>query len=141
MYVLLSLILSGCGRFSPERSSHVKITTSRGSSVYVKRLARGISYDEMWISSTSGNCRVPSDKDIRLHSLAGYPLYYKLQRDGSILLFLQGPATIPQGFPVSIEQEEVHPLDWKKVEARYASGEVQRVDLDLPSSDDCLVRW
>ena len=140
--MLLALALASCGPFSPERSAQAKITTTTGRSIYVNRLARGVSYDVMWISASSGECRVPSyGKDIAFHSLAGYPLYYELVPDGSIRLFGYGPVEVPTDFPVVILQETIPPGTWQNLERRYAAGEIQRVVLDLPDSDPCMFRW
>jgi hypothetical protein len=134
--------LAGCGRISPERSAQVKITTAAGRLLYVNRLARGVTYDVMWISVSDGMCRTPSvGKDVVLTGQAGYPLYYQLRPDGSLLLFLQGRVDVPNGFPIVVNQEDIHPMDWRGVEKRFASGEVQRISLDLPTSDECLIRW
>jgi hypothetical protein len=142
LYVLVAIVLTGCGRMSPERSAHVKITTADGRSLYLNRLARGVDYDVMWISVSDRTCSTPSESmDIVLSGQAGYPLYYRSERDGSFLLFLQGQVTVPKGFPVAMKQENVHPANWPDIEKRYALGEIRRVSVALPASDGCFVRW
>jgi hypothetical protein len=140
VFALVFVGTTGCG-LSPDQFSQVKITTAIGRTLYVNRLARGVSYDTLWISASSGTCRAPSENDIALHDHAGYPLYYSLPADGSLVLFVQVPGNIPKNFPIVVRQEEVHPLDWNKIKKRYASGEIRRVLVEITNSSGCLATW
>jgi hypothetical protein len=133
--------LEACGSLSPERSSHAKIITTSGKSLYVNRLARGVSYDVMWITEASGECRTPSWKEDILVGEGGSPLYYKLSPDGSFCLFTTGLLDIQKNYPISIKQEIISPIDWPQVKKSFDAGEIQRLVLDLPKSDPCLIRW
>ena len=140
--LVIATILAGCGRQSPERSSHTEIVTKAGKSLYVNRLVRGNNYDAVWITTSSGPCRTPSDADVMLgKTYDSSELYYKSIPDGSIVLFLPWGITIPKEFASVIKYEEIHPLDWVKLKDRYAKGEISRLKLDLPKSDPCTFRW
>jgi CRISPR/Cas system-associated exonuclease Cas4 (RecB family) len=139
LYVFLIVFTQSCGSFSPERSAHVKITTKSGESIYVNRLSRGITYDVMWITANSGECRTFSKgKDILIER----PLYYKFLQDGSFCIINTYDLMIPKDFPIEIKQEIIHPKDWRmQTQERYKSGDIQQLLLDLPDSDPCAFRW
>ncbi|MBI1356074.1 MAG: hypothetical protein GC160_17165 [Acidobacteria bacterium] len=144
MPVLAALTaLSGCGYKPIERSVEERIATTGGESVYVKRLSRGVSYDVMWISASSGVCSLPSQGEDIVFPMeaATEPLYYRLEDDGSIRLFLYGVLNIPLHFPVTIKQDPVHPKDWSRIQYLYERGEIRRLELKIPSVDPCMFRW
>jgi hypothetical protein len=141
LFIFYILTLAVCGPFSPERSSHAKIALANGRSIYVNRLARGVSYDVMWITASSGSCRTPDrEKDIVIGS-GDDPLYYKPLTDRVIYLFNTGPSDIPKSFPVAVKQQTIHPIDWPNFEKRYESEGIKKLVLDLPKSDPCVFRW
>ena len=138
-FIIIWAILSlGCNTLSPERSTHVRLITKNGDSIYVNRLARGVTYDKVWITANSGKCRTPQKEDIYM---GDSPIYYKEMPDGTITFINTWEVEIPEGFPDTVKWEIIHPMDYHKVNERYESGEIKKLTLDLPVTDTCLVRW
>jgi hypothetical protein len=136
------VIVAACKSLSPEGSAHAKIITKAGKSLYVNRLARGNNYDAIWITTSSGACRTPSDDDVVLgKTYDSAELYYKLMPDGSVLLFLPWSIPIPEEFSTIVKYEEIHIMDWGKIKQRYETGEISYMKLELPQSDPCTFRW
>ena len=131
------LATKSCVDLSPEYGV-LSLKTAASQEVYFKREVRGQNYDVLVLSASKDHCERPNPKFDYIFRGGPSRIYYKTE-DGTLILFLTIAAISPESgsFPITVVQNEMHPLDFVDLEKNHQNLGLQRLEVKIDKRLKC----
>ncbi|HKX32671.1 MAG TPA: hypothetical protein VJ302_33605 [Blastocatellia bacterium] len=98
----------------------------------------GQNYDLLVLSPNRDHCTPPNPQSDYIFHGGPRKIYYKIE-DGVLVLFVSIAATPPEGpgFPVSVRQNEIHPLDFADFQKNYQNQGLKLLEVEINRGLKC----
>lgn len=132
------LICSCLGDLNSSLYGRVAIKSPNGEELFFREEARGLSFDQISLSTNKNYCSAPNPSSDIIFQGDGVPLFYKFEGE-SLHLYTVEPLKVPENFSskIKIVVHQLNNLDLVKMKKTYKNDGLSLLDRFYDESLKC----